>query len=476
MARAGRKESRLPAAPSDTASGYVRLSEAAQAENLSRDGMVADVERTAAALGKRLIGPVHIDDGISGAVRTRPEFVAWLDDVRELRAGTLIAWHVDRMTREGVNVAALILDAIEGKDPETGKLIREPARLVDTKGLDSAGDETAFRFRFLIAAEVARAERERMRDRTRAMHARARAAGRWTHGRPPFGFRTVDNPDGAGKVLEVVDDEAEVIREVVEWAVAEVGLGTIAKRLNARGIATRTAGEWSRATVRQLITGEQVTEHILSPAERRAVAELLDRPAPARHGRAHSRLLSGVIECFSCGRPLKVAARKRIPIYRCDSAGAGYICARSVTAPAAPCDEYVEREFLDGFGRLPWVEVRAVVSGADELALAEDAKAAALAALGQSPTAEGFAALQAAQAHLDELLALPVETVVRTVPTGRTVADEWARAPLEDRRAMLQRFAAAVILGPGVRGTTVFEPSTRVEIVPREGEIDVEDY
>ena len=475
MVRSSRKP-RLPAAPEDTASGYVRLSEAAQAENLSRDGMVADVERKAAELGLRLIGPVHVDDGLSGAVRNRPEFVAWLDDARECRAANLIAWHVDRMTREGVNVAALILDAIEGKDPETGRVIREPARLVDTKGLDSAGDETAFRFRFLIAAEVARAERERMRDRTRAMHARARAAGRWTHGRPPFGFRAVDNPDGAGKVLEVVAVEAEIVRDVAAWAVAGDGLALCARRLNARGVQTRTGREWSRGTISQLLTGDAVRSLILSPAENRAVRELLDRPANPRHGRTHSRLLSGIIVCGTCGRTLKVAARNGAPIYRCNAREAGYTCGRGVSAPAGPCDDYVERFFLDGWGRLPYLERRVVVAGADELALAEDAKAAALQTLGEAPTQEAFAALQAAQARVEALAALPVETVERSVPTGRTYAEEWAQSTLEDRRRMLLDYAESVVLGAGRRGNRRFDAAVaeeRLEIRPR---ADVEDY
>ncbi len=61
--------------------------------------------------------------------------------------GTVRARLLRQLTREGVNVAALILDAVEGKDPVTGKVIRTPARLLDTKGLDSNGDDTSFRLR-----------------------------------------------------------------------------------------------------------------------------------------------------------------------------------------------------------------------------------------------------------------------------------------------------------------------------------------
>lgn len=117
---------------------YVRLSKLAGDENLSKEGMLADTRAKAIELGLQVVSE-HVDDGLTGALRNRPDFMAWLDDARECRASTLIAWHVDRMTREGVNVAAAILDVAEGKDPETGKLIRHPVRLVDRKGLDSEG-------------------------------------------------------------------------------------------------------------------------------------------------------------------------------------------------------------------------------------------------------------------------------------------------------------------------------------------------
>jgi hypothetical protein len=122
----------------------VRLSREADAENLSKDGMIADCRAVADREGLDVIA-VHVDDGISGAVRNRPAFLAWLADVREGRADTLISWHADRMTREGVNVAAMILDVVEGKDDVTGKVIRPAVRLLDTKGLDSQGDEDPHR-------------------------------------------------------------------------------------------------------------------------------------------------------------------------------------------------------------------------------------------------------------------------------------------------------------------------------------------
>lgn len=464
----------LPAAPPDTASGYVRLSRAASAENLSKDGMVRDVEAKAVALGARLIGPVHIDDGRSGAIRDRPEFVAWLDDARDLRASTLIAFHVDRMTREGINVAGPMLDVVEGKDPETGAIVRQPVRIVDTKGLDSAGDETSFRWQFVVKAEVARAERERMRDRARDRHARAKDAGRWTGGTVPYGFETAPHPDGAGKVLAPYEPEAQHVREAAGQVISGLGLGEVARWLNQHGTPPRRAEQWSRNTLRQLLLGEHVQGLILGPAERRAVREALAVKAPdaRKGGRKPARLLSGLLICSGCGGTLRLSRLGGRSAYRCSAATEGRLCPRKVSVQADGAEAVVERLFLDSFGRMPLLARRVVVGGADEMAEAEDAKAAALAALSDAPTAEAFAALQSAQARLDELAALPTDVRVEFVPTGRTVGEQWAAGDVHDRRAMLLDYLEGIEVAPGVPGRTV-DPA-RLTPIPHAGSEDYE--
>src|SRR5262245_51068080 len=114
------------------ASIYVRLSKAASDSNLSRDGMLGDCRALADREGLAVVSE-HVDDGFSGAIRNRPGFLAWLDDARSGRADTLLTYHADRLSREGIAVAGRVLDVIEGKDSETGEIVRPPVRLLDTK-------------------------------------------------------------------------------------------------------------------------------------------------------------------------------------------------------------------------------------------------------------------------------------------------------------------------------------------------------
>jgi hypothetical protein len=78
-----RRRPQLPAAPEGTASLYVRLSKRADDENLSKDGMLADVRHKAAEMGLHVVGE-HIDDGKTGALRNRP-FAIGAEVAREQR-------------------------------------------------------------------------------------------------------------------------------------------------------------------------------------------------------------------------------------------------------------------------------------------------------------------------------------------------------------------------------------------------------
>jgi site-specific DNA recombinase len=491
----------MPAAPTGTASINVRLSKEAREENLSKEGMIEDCRVLAERMGLTVVN-VHIDDGISGSVRNRPGFVAWLNDAREGRVDHLIAWHVDRMTREGVNAAALILDTVEGKDPETGRVIRPPVRLLDTKGLDSAGDETSFRFRFLIAAEVARAERERMRDRSRTARRRAVAERRWPGGPAPFGFRMVPNPDGPGKVLEQVPSEAAFVREAAERLLAGASFYSVVRFANGPdGHPPRRAKHWWAGTLRQTLTGFPVAGRvvrfvngkaepvldsagmpvtipaILTADESAAVRRLLLRTPTRKGGRAPARLLSGLLLCASCSRPLRVTRRgPGEAIYRCQTGAETGTCPRQVSISADVVEAHVSDLFLSTWGNSPAYTWRAHVAGEAAIADAEEEIAAALAALNEDPTPDNLTRLQQAKAAREEALAAPQETTARVVPTGRTVRGTWdvyeaqnqahavdpeQPSGIPDQRALLAANYAAILVRPTRRGNRL-DPSRLV--------------
>jgi DNA invertase Pin-like site-specific DNA recombinase len=463
--------------------------------------MIEDCVRLCEAEGIIVVA-VHVDDGISGAVRDRPEFTEWLDDARECRADTLVTWHVDRLTREGINVAALILDTIEGKDPVTGKPVRAEARLLDTKGLDSAGDETAFRFRFVIAAELARGERVRMIDRNRSRHRRTRAAGRWPGGPVPYGFRPVKAPDGKGFVLEQHPEEARAVREAADRLLCGASWGAVTRWLNsAEGHPPRRAKTWSTTTVRKILLGGPqagylvttvdgrrtplvdadgnlvTTPGILTPDESATLREAATKAAehlrrqpghavtgPTSGGRRSTRWLSGVVSCASCGRLLAFSGRHngRRGAYICKGNPNGG-CPHPTYIAATRLEAHVEGSFLSSFGDRPEYLKRREVSGAAEIAASEEAVAAALEALSKEATAEAFKELQDAQRRREAACNAPRVVHERVIKTGRTMREAWestADNP-EARRDLLRANYTWIMVNrtaPDNRGSKVWNP------------------
>lgn len=450
----------------DYATGYVRLSHAAGTDNLSLPGMITDIERRAEALGVPLIA-VHVDDGKSGAVRDRPAFLAWLEDVRTGRAAVMITWHADRLTREGINVAGMILDVQEGKNPATGAVERTPARLVDCAGLDS-NDREGFRFRFVIGAEVARGELERIKARNQAMHARLKAAGRWNGGQPAFGMKAVPNRDGGGKILGLNEAEYETLERIADALILGQAPGRIARRLNEDGVATRTGVPWVRNRVVEVIQGDGAM--LLSAGKRVAARRAIEERATGQKDSGRPRrLLSGRVKCAGCGSGL-VAGSGQTPVYRCNYTSQGRECAVRATISAARLDEYVTDLFLSDFGHLPVTERYTITTGPEaRIAAAEEARTRALADLRRKSSREAFERLEAADAELAAAAGEPTVTEERVRETGQTVAEAWADRGTDWRREVLFAWPVEIAIGPGNRRSGRRFDHGRVTVTPVEG-------
>jgi site-specific DNA recombinase len=179
---------------------------------------------------------------------------------------------------------------------------------------------------------------------------------------------------------------------------------------------------------------------------------------PKRDGPRHyggnlpSRLLSGLIRCHSCRRPL--IAVNTTGKYQCGSRSMGFTCAQPVSVAAVRAEKTVEAALLAKSGEARWNEIRVLAADDGALAAVDDRHAAVLAQLGKAPTAVLFAALQELTAQREELASRPRKTTVVLVDTGRTVADEWERRDLADRRELLaDSLESLVLLGAGGRRT-----------------------
>ncbi|MEV1157710.1 recombinase family protein [Micromonospora chokoriensis] len=476
------------------ASLNVRLSKLANESNVSKDGMIADLRSLCAREGFDEVA-LHIDDGVSGSVRDRPGLVNWLDDGREDRADVLLAWHVDRMTREGLPVAAAILDVVEGQDPVTGKAAHKPVRLMDYHGLDSRDGES-FRLRFVLQAEMARNELQRTKGRARARDRRLREQHRWGGGQVPTGYRPVPR-EGGGWVLAVEETEAAALREAAERVISGESLWGVTRWMNRDGVPPRRGEQWTTRSLAKCLGsnhllgwitlgGEPLRDedgkaveafpHVLDlPTAQSVRAALVSKPRDTPRGRRPARLLSRLVLCAGCFAPMTVShlSSGRVD-YRCVKQSTGRTCPRPVVMAADGLEEFVESEYLAAVGAYPQIKPVAQVHDDGKLALVEDAIAATLRELGAAATAEALTRLQTLQTERDHLSSLPKVAEVVMVPTGKTQGEAWAAGDVHDRRALLHDAIEVLAVGPGTPGRRGFDPS-RVTLIWREGILDPED-
>jgi site-specific DNA recombinase len=263
------------------------------------------------------VAGIYSDDGVSGTIplHERPEGRRLLEDAREGKFKTVLVYKLDRLGRS----LLVIVDAHD-RLQEAGVALRSATEPIDTS-------TPSGRLIFQMLASFAEYERETIGERTRAGFHRALRNGKFP-GRLPYGYRL--SPDERG--LEIVEEEAAVVREIIANIAEGSTLYAESKRLNDEGIPSPgrryKSGErkhgptWSRTTVADFVHQSaysgvhrvqigkegQIIEREVPPIvdpglQDRAVAALgtnKRRASPVRKN-ARKYLLSGLARCGVCG-------------------------------------------------------------------------------------------------------------------------------------------------------------------------------
>jgi site-specific DNA recombinase len=166
------------------------------------------------------VADTYEDDGISGTIplHERPEGRRLLQDVREGNVQMVLVYRLDRLGRS----LLVIVDAHD-RLQDSGVSLRSATEPIDTS-------TPSGRLIFQMLASFAEYERETIRERTRAGMHRAYRSGR-NMGVVPYGYRA----DEHGR-LQVMAEEAELVREVVSNVASGSTLYAEAKRLNDLGV------------------------------------------------------------------------------------------------------------------------------------------------------------------------------------------------------------------------------------------------
>lgn len=451
--------------------GYGRLSRDRTGLSTSLERQESETRTWAPLAGFRIVDWLSDDDTTAFGLDTpRPGFDEarrWLAERREGVRG-LVGWKVDRLVRRTADWSLLL-----PRGELTPWLI---ATLKDNVRTDTA----AGRMTAAVLVAMAELESENIRMRTWSKHSELAREGKWSgggsraygHNAPVVGDNGVVLKRGRS---EIVEEEAEVLREIAGRIISGEPVVRIAGDLERRGVVgiggkSVAAPTWRRMMLSPRLVGKRLDDDgrlsaeagmapILDDDTARAVWAALDRPSgSAGIGTARSRMLSGLLICGNagCGRPLKPWKDHGKPAFACLKVPGRGGCGQTsiIQAPVErvvveTALRYLERIDLHSFAEKASNLTSQLVN---QLKL-EDAKLEDLARhrfdTGTITDAEFQSARLPIMQRRDELL--------RQINSGRrapvistgSVRQAWGQWNFFERRQALEAAIEKVTVGPG---------------------------
>jgi len=219
---------------------YARVSSEQQAEAGTIGSQVEALCKRIAEDGLEVEKELEfVDEGYSGATLVRPA----LERLRDMAAaGCVDRLYVhcpDRLARKYA-YQVLLVDELRRCGVEIEFL---------NHGMGESPEDNLL---LQVQGMVAEYERAKILERSRRgkLHAARRGSVAVLSG-APYGYRYVPARDGAGQACyEIVLEEAKVVRRIFEWVSRDgCSIGQVCKRLQEKGIQTRTGKSWWDRTV-----------------------------------------------------------------------------------------------------------------------------------------------------------------------------------------------------------------------------------
>lgn len=219
--------------------GYARVSTEEQATaGYGLEAQEKAIRAFAESQGYELVDLV-VDAGVSGATRPeeRPGFARVLELAEERAFSVLLVWKFDRLARN----LAYAVTTVNGLQERFGVVLRSVTEPIDTA---TPMGQTIF----AVLAGMAAQERLAITQRTLAGKKEKARKGGFAGGPAPFGY--VRDKEGG---LQIVPEEAEIVRLIYSLRKQGRTLQEIADTLNAQKVPTRRGGRWYPGTVRYIL-------------------------------------------------------------------------------------------------------------------------------------------------------------------------------------------------------------------------------
>lgn len=219
---------------------YTRVSTDAQGE----DGKVSlpEQERMAKACieskGWRYVR-TYEDSGYTGRNTNRPGLQSMLKDIMTGEIDVIVIFKLDRLSRKQRDTLTIIEDVLLKNN-------------VDLVSLNETLDTTTPWGRAMIGilSSFNQLESENIALRTAMGRYAAAREGGYAGGKPPLGYRAVNGQ------LEIVPEEAEIVRLIFELRADGKPLMAIADELNQRGYRSKKGNEFKHSAIQTVLNNE----------------------------------------------------------------------------------------------------------------------------------------------------------------------------------------------------------------------------
>lgn len=226
---------------------YARVSTEEQKEGRTINSQLGELERFAREKGWRIVD-TYKDEGWSGGVMARPELDRLRDNARKRLFDAVLINDVDRLARDVAHLGVIKRD-----------LERKGITVIFRK-LPSENSPT-YNLMVNILGSFAEFERELIADRTRrGRRHKVEVRKQYLGSNTAYGYRYIPKDKAAGRegLLELVPEEAAVVRQMFEWVDTD-GLSArkVVARLNTLRMPPRKGScRWARSSVLRILRNE----------------------------------------------------------------------------------------------------------------------------------------------------------------------------------------------------------------------------
>lgn len=192
---------------------------------------------------KYYIGEIYREVVSGDTIAGRPEMQRLLADVENGRWKGVLVMEESRLARGDTMDQGRVQQAFY----YSHTLIITPNKVFNP---DSEADQEYFEFGlFMSRREYKMINRRLQRGRMASVK-----EGKWVGCYAPYGYCKVKLQGEKGSTLEIIPEQAEVVRSIFDWWVKEgVGTPTISKRLNDAGLLTQKGQMWTNQSVRNVL-------------------------------------------------------------------------------------------------------------------------------------------------------------------------------------------------------------------------------